>query len=152
MFDLISRNLKDNNLSSLSWRIFRHLNISYLWVECNQSVTLCVCLSVYLFLALSLVYLPVIIISSQSGDKHIHIASSLSPFWCAVLKLRFLLLPAFKKKIQLRRRGGHWSGTGKQQLTTRVKCDWVWRLLIKANIPFTLSPIIVKKQKIHFVF
>lgn len=33
MFHLISRNLKDNNLSSLSWRIFRHLNISYLWVQ-----------------------------------------------------------------------------------------------------------------------
>uniref|UniRef100_A0A668ANN3 receptor protein-tyrosine kinase n=1 Tax=Myripristis murdjan TaxID=586833 RepID=A0A668ANN3_9TELE len=35
MFNLISRNLKDNNLSSLSWRIFRHLNISYLILSGN---------------------------------------------------------------------------------------------------------------------
>uniref|UniRef100_A0A3Q1IH98 Tyrosine-protein kinase receptor n=1 Tax=Anabas testudineus TaxID=64144 RepID=A0A3Q1IH98_ANATE len=35
MFILISRNLKDNNLSSLSWRIFRHLNISYMILSGN---------------------------------------------------------------------------------------------------------------------
>lgn len=33
IFDFTSRNLKDNNLSTLSWRIFHHLNISYLWVQ-----------------------------------------------------------------------------------------------------------------------
>lgn len=32
-----SRNLKDNNLSTLSWRIFHHLNISYLWVQYQYS-------------------------------------------------------------------------------------------------------------------
>lgn len=37
MFDFTSRNLKDNNLSSLSWRIFRHLNMSYLWVQFQYS-------------------------------------------------------------------------------------------------------------------
>lgn len=37
MFDFASRNLKDNNLSTLSWRIFHHLNISYLWVQYQYS-------------------------------------------------------------------------------------------------------------------
>lgn len=35
LLNFIFRNLKDNNLSSLSWRIFKHLNISYLWVDTN---------------------------------------------------------------------------------------------------------------------
>lgn len=82
MFDLISRNLKDNNLSSLSWRIFRHLNISYLWVQCNlfcQSVHVRVCLSVCCCLSLRFTS-P---LSSQSVDKHIRIgpAMSLTHFW-----------------------------------------------------------------------
>ncbi len=32
------RNLKENNLSNLSWRTFRNLNISYLWVSFIEDI------------------------------------------------------------------------------------------------------------------